>query len=572
MRVHKKSSESGRSNLRLLPTPSNRKERKKTNKKIILKPSEWVSQAMMMPTKVEVDGREETVLKKFSFDGRGYLAKPYNTNAKKILLMFARQSEKSTLLGNISLSYMTLLRHFRCLFVSPTQQQTETFSRDRIAAPIDNSELLKALAHGPGTKDNVLYKLWTTKSDITLRYAFLNADRIRGISADMLLLDELQDILVDCIPVIEEALSHSPYKIHRYSGTPKSLENTIAWYWENFSTKNEWMIPCDSCGSKTTGRFWNIAGPKNVGLKSLVCERCDKQIYPQHPEACWASMNPHLQTEEPFEGYRVSQLIVPWIHWPDILEKVKRYSRQKLYNEVYGLGYDIGDRPLNISDVEACSNPALIMPDLSVRPKRVPGVKYYVGIDHGTGENASFTLIFVGAYLGGRFRIVYAHRCEGEETDPELTMKIIFQIIEKWKPARIGADYGGGYDRNTKLINAYGIRRVIRYQYANASSKIQWQSKLGRFVVRRNDVLKDLFGFIKKGTEFEFPNMEQFRFPFGKDMCNMKSEFSISRNEEVIDKVPGTTDDSLHALLYCFMASMGDYPRPDFIMPTGYED
>jgi hypothetical protein len=138
-------------------------------------------------------------------------------------------THNSTSLGNQILTYSMLRENFRSLFVSPAQQQTETFSRDRIATPIELSKILKPMASfGSATKDNVLYKKFSTGSDITLRYAFLHADRIRGISADLLALDELQDIITDIIPVIEESLSHSEYGIYRYSGTPKSTDNTIA--------------------------------------------------------------------------------------------------------------------------------------------------------------------------------------------------------------------------------------------------------------------------------------------------------------------------------------------------------
>ena len=33
-------------------------------------------------------------------------------------------------------------------------------------------------------------------------------------------------------------------------------------------------------------------------------------------------------------------------------------------------------------------------------------------------------------------------------------------------------------------------------------------------------------------------------------------------------KSPNTTDDSFHALVFCFLASMVDNPRPDVIVPN----
>ena len=189
--------------------------------------------------------------------------------------------------------------------------------------------------NGGGNAGHTIYhngKKFVTHSDITFRYAFLHADRVRGISADMLLLDEIQDVLTEVIPVIEEALSHSPYKILRYSGTPKSLDNTISYYWNRFSTKNEWVVPCDGCNN------WNVLGLKNIGKTGLICSKCGKAISTRHERAQWASMrspewikNPPVSN--PFEGYRIPQVMCPWVSWEDILDKRKRYTKAQFFNE-----------------------------------------------------------------------------------------------------------------------------------------------------------------------------------------------------------------------------------------------
>jgi hypothetical protein len=534
--------------------------------KVSVLPSEWVEDAVMIPRK---EG-DITVVRPFSFVGESYLKRIYDTHCRNIMMMCGRQVHKTTTNGNVCHAYIALREHFRILYVTPTQQQTETFSRDRISGPIEISPVLQNISRGASTKDNVLYKKFTTKSDITLRYAYLTADRTRGIPADLLCLDEFQDILVDIIPVIEETLFSSPYKLKRYTGTPKSTENTIYHYWENYSTQNEWVVPCDRCGSNArggAGRFWNIPGPNNLGNKGLVCERCGELINVAHEDAKWATMNASVRhrVKNPFEGFHISQLMCAWADWDDILDKVKRYSKQRLYNEVFGLGYDIGDRPLIKRDIKDNCHESL---DITKPPKRSRGDVYFAGIDWGTGENKSFTVILIGKYVGSRFNIVYAYRFVGDETDPEVTMAKTVQILRRFKVNIIGADYGGGYDRNNALIKLFGRERVVLYQYANPGSKLQWQKKLGRFLVRRNDVLKDLLIFIKDRKHFRFPRWEQFRDPFGIDMTNVLSEYNESRKEEVLNKVPGTSDDSLHSLLYCFLASTMKFPRPDFMTPS----
>ena len=172
--------------------------------------------------------------------------------------------------------------------MSPSAQQTKTFSNDRLADPIDRSELLRSFV---GSRQNIFEKQFANGSSITLRYAFLNADRARGVSVWALRLDEVQDLLRANIPVLESCTDHAPpaQKFFIYSGTPKSLDNTIEEYRGN-STQGEWVVPCDHCGTPSTGRHWNILCEKNIGKKGPICERCGKDIHPRGPDAQWAFM------------------------------------------------------------------------------------------------------------------------------------------------------------------------------------------------------------------------------------------------------------------------------------------
>lgn len=209
----------------------------KSSDLIELTPSVFTEFAIRMP-----DKKNHTYVP-FSFEGREYLRQIYDTPAPRVLLKAGRQVEKSTLLGNKLLSYACMTTALNALYVSPTNQQSKVFSQDRLKEPVETSEFLK---NWTTTKlsDNVFLKKFINRSQITLRYAYLNADRCRGIPADVICLDELQDLLTDNIPVIEQCASHSHLKIFMYSGTPKSLDNTIEYYWTQYSTQNEWAVPC----------------------------------------------------------------------------------------------------------------------------------------------------------------------------------------------------------------------------------------------------------------------------------------------------------------------------------------
>jgi intein/homing endonuclease len=247
-------------------------------------------------------------------------------------------THNSTLLGNKSIAYSGINLAFKTLYVSSTATQAQVFSVDRIKEPIDISPELSFMLDSR-LSQNVLFKQFKNRSQIRIRYAYLNADRTRGIPADHILIDEIQDIIYENIPVIEQCASHSPWRLLTYSGTPKTLDNTIELFWNKFSTQNEWVVPCEACGSakdKSTWH-WNVLGMKNIGKDYLVCARCKRQINPMHPDAQWASLNPvtaenvHKVT---FEGYRIPQLMVPWVLWSDIIMNLERYDTARFHNEV----------------------------------------------------------------------------------------------------------------------------------------------------------------------------------------------------------------------------------------------
>lgn len=530
-------------------------------------PSQFVEFAVKVP-----DKKSQKFLP-FSFDGRKYLRLPYDTPSKRTLYKCGRQVEKSTLLGNKTLSYCCIINAFNVLYVSPTNQQTKTFSQDRLKEPIETSDVLKAWTTSK-LSDNVFQKKFINRSQVTLRYAYHNADRTRGIPADMVLLDELQDIITENIPVIEQCASHSPFKIFIYSGTPKSFDNSIEYYWTKYSTQNEWVVPCDHHGVPTDPStwYWNILGEQNIGKKGLICAKCGEIIHPMREESRWAMMNASVKEKltEPYEGFRIPQLMVPWLKWSEILDSYTTYSRPKFFNEVLGEAYDSGTRPLTRQDVMDNCDPELLMTAegmQALKSKMSGGMDIFAGIDWGTGEN-TFSVISLGTYVNGRFTIFYVHRFEGQEMEPPVQLELIGELIRRWDVKLIGVDYGGGFDRNDALARMFSKNRIVKYQYSNPGQKVKWEEKLHRFLVHRTEVMTDIFTAIKRRDFFRFPRWEQFEDPFGKDLLNIFSEYNEQLRQIQYSKTPDATDDTFHSILLCTLASMLKYPRPEILSPT----
>lgn len=541
--------------------------RRKQAELIGISPSQFVEFSVTIPDK------KAQTRTPFTFGQRRYLRLPYNTSSKRQLFKCGRQVEKSTLLGNKCISYSCIINAFNTLYVSPTNQQTKTFSADRLKEPVETSERLKAWTTSK-LSDNVFLKKFINRSQITLRYAYHNADRVRGIPADMILIDELQDIITDNIDIIEECASHSPYKIFIYSGTPKSYDNAIEHYWTNLSTQNEWVVPCRRHGvpkDKSTWH-WNILTEASIGLEGLICDKCGEPILAMDPEAQWASMNPGVVNKltEPYEGYRIPQLMVPWLDWTDILDKQVKMDRATFHNEVLGISYDSGTRPLTRQDVIDNCMPGLLMTaeNLTKIQKMLGGSSpIFAGIDWGTGEG-TFTVLSLGAYLDQHFTIFYVHRFEGQEIEPQIQLDLIETIIKNWNVMIVGTDYGGGFDRNDHLQRKFGRDRIMKYQYSQPGRKVKWEPDLHRHLVHRTEVMSDMFNAIKRRNVFRFPDFSQFEDPYGKDFLSIFSEYNEQQRQIQYKKSPDSTDDSFHSVLLCFLASMLKIPRFDVLNPT----
>jgi hypothetical protein len=520
-------------------------------------PSQFTQFAFRMPVDVG-GGRIE--FRPFSFTERPHMVRCYDTPAKNLLLMCGRQVEKSTLLGNIMLSYSCMVPGYRTLYVAPSNQQADVFSKDRLKEPVETSSILANFT----TKmlsSNILEKQFVNRSKITLRYAYLNADRCRGIPAWNLSIDEIQDILSDNIPVIEQCISHAPehWKRQVYSGTPKSFDNTIEEYWAEKSTQNEWVVPCDACN------HWNILGETNIQKKGLSCEKCSRLINPQHPRAQWARMQDLDGVKVAFEGYRIPQLMVPWKPWSTLYYEYQTYPRARFYNEVLGRSYDSGQRPLTKDEIMRCCRDNLSMQKIDHYRERSFQQSVYAGIDWGTGEN-SYTVITLATYVDNKFRVFYQHRFVGSEVEPDVQMDLICQLLDYFNVRLIGVDYGGGFHPNDKLTRRYGKNRVFRYQYASrAAKKVTWTPQLSRYVVRRGEVMADFFNAIKDGRKCEFPRWEEWEKPHAEDMLNIFSEYNDALHMTQYKHAAGKPDDCYHSLLYAWLVSMLEVPRPDII-------
>jgi|694.fasta_scaffold34090_8 hypothetical protein len=337
-----------------------------------------------------------------------------------------RQVSKSTSLAAHGVVFANSVPFFKTLFVTPLYEQIRRFSNNYVRPFIDQSPV-KALWSGTSTENSVLQRSFKNNSMMLFSFALMDSDRVRGVSADRVCIDEVQDMDPDHIPIIQETMSYSKWGTMYYTGTPKTLDNLIYGLYKR-SSQAEWFIPCLSCGK------WNIPsleydldamiGEYNIHISEkqpgTVCAKCRKAITPRHGR--WVHRFPERRWR--FAGYHVPQMILP-LHfsdaekWATLLLKREGYgnmTQAQFYNEVMGESVDTGQKLISETELKA----ACLLPWENKKeplPECTANLEHYrhriLAIDWGGGgeEGISFTVLAVlGFRHDGTIDVLWAKR------------------------------------------------------------------------------------------------------------------------------------------------------------------
>ena len=503
-------------------------------------------------------------------DSMRHLWPIYNRPDRAILLKFGRQTHKSTTLGfTISLPCIRYA-NYHSIYVSPTMMQTSVFSTDKLNNALRDSPVVEKYYMDKTTRDQIGYKELANRSKIYLRSAFHSAGSSRGISGDQTNIDEIQDILSDHIPIIEQCMSHSlpkwehmhaadpflPMHLfnHRmYAGTPKTVENTLERYWTR-STQNEWIIKCQHCGK------YNYIDEKNIGPEFLICRFCEKDIH--YTDGQWITMN----HEGSLQGYRMPQIVLNWINnrkYPEVW-KVNvidtmngGYTSQQFFNDVLALPYANAKNPILPEDImAACQDYDMITRPQDGHPWLTGTYQIIAGIDWGKGDTAhgtSYSILCIGVLVSGIFKTVYLKRYTGRDSDPLLQIDDMLLKINQFKCNLVIADTGDGRTSNAMLVAKLGARRFAEiYEHGAMHQKIKWDKEQGIYVINRTRMMTDRVMEIK-AKKCQFFKFEQFK-PFKDDFLGIYSDYSEKTRMTRYDHT--VPDDCFHAWMFARIGSL----------------
>jgi hypothetical protein len=469
----------------------------------------------------------------------------------------------STLLANYLITRSIVRPYNKAVYVSPSHLQTRQFSNGKLSPWTQDSPIINKYFIDSSVSSQVFEKGFTNGSLIFLRSAFLNAERVRGLSANELMIDEIQSMLSANIPVIMEVLSHAEDPQVIFAGTPLTMDNYIETMWQS-SNQCEWLVPCDA----HIPIHWNFLDEKSIGKEYPICNKCGKRIDPSKGK--WFAFN----NTDDMVGYHMNQIMVPWMQsptkWKELVWKKEHYSKGQFYNEVLGLSYDSASKPISRFELmRLCSpqHPYRWRPDEVTQNQPV-----FAGIDWGEGadgternfkgrlKTASYTVLTLGMFINPKqFYIFFQKRFKGEEALPRNCVREIIQICKAFNAVMIGSDWGFGWGVNDTIEDVFGPRRVIKFQHNGMQKERQKYDPVGHKVqLNRTEVLTDLFDDLKN-QKFIFPPWEQSH-DFLVDIEHIYAEFGGVHGLRY-DHRPSEPDDAAHSILMCREAARYFYQQ-----------
>ena len=303
----------------------------------------------LLPMLLKLKGKAYTIIDHFVMEPLFRKLLP-----ETITLKCGRQVSKSTTNAAQNIILSATIPFFQTLFINPQHDQTKRFSSNYVGDFLQRSPISRLMV-AKGTRQAVMQRNFINGSIQHFSYCLLDVDRVRGISADKVYIDEVQDIIWDFIPVILECMSHSEYGFTHYTGTPKGPENSIQILWDR-SSQAEWLTKCGGCGS------WNIPS-KQFHADSMIkpwglgCFKCDKQIQPRNGR--WVHAYPDRRWIH--AGYHIPQTIMPLHYenpdkWATLWEFKHTEPEYKFMNEKLGESSDVGSKLLTEAELKAaCS-------------------------------------------------------------------------------------------------------------------------------------------------------------------------------------------------------------------------
>lgn len=502
-------------------------------------------------------------------------------------------SHNSTTLGGQGALRSLFLPYTNTLFISPLFEQIKRFSHN-VVRPFIETSPVRSLMIGEKFKDqNVFQRSFKNQSNMFFTFAFNDAERVRGIAADVLAIDEVQDIDPDFMPILLATLTgRTKLGLTQLSGTPKTTDSTIHAYWEK-SSQAHWVTKCDSCGE------YNVAALE-FGLDDMVqpkgfcCRKCSSLLNARN--GFWYHMYKDRAAE--FPGYHVPQPILP-LHfenprkWAELITAKMDWPTYRYHNEILGESSDVGSRLVSRQHLQSiCTLDWNIEDKMNAVANMGKYNKFVMGLDWSMGGGGkvkmrrgmpiiesgtpSFTVYAIMAWAPGKHipDLLFTERIP-PHLSPADEAKYIIEMYKLFRCSMLVHDYGGGgYIRETTLTQSgFPIDHIMPVSYVRSihapiinpqpanNNRFRWS-----YSVDKTRSLSLLCAIINNG-QMAFPKWNNYSETLYTDflaLIETYSQSSIGNSTYLILADPTKACDLPHAINFACMGEWyadGSYPN-----------
>lgn len=478
----------------------------------------------------------------------------YDQYPDEMVLKCGRQIGKSVSLSGALVSNSASTNYFNSLYIAPLSQQTSRFSTGYLDTFME-SPLLQKYYRDTSSRKNVFQKSFKNKSTIYLGYAEseADADRIRGVNADLLCVDEIQDVSFDALPVLYETLSASDYAYKRLTGTAKTENNTLELKWRA-SNQCEWVMKCQGCSKHVAAYDYDTCMKILEHKGGPGCPFCGHVL--DVTQGAWVSFNPEVTRSV---GLHIPQFIIGARtkpkKWSELQDKLTMYNPQKLANEVFGLAAGMGGKILTQREAMLCCNVEKTSFDQGWPQDERGILQVSLGVDWSvTSASKSYTIITViGTNMMGKMFLLYSERLNGVDILDQV--RHVMYIANKFKAQIIASDRGVGVLQCQLLQNEMGRDYVAPVNYVASKAALRWDGAGQYFAADRTMCIDSVIMKMKLGKgSFETPSWD-VTGGFWRDALSVHEE-ETRAGRRIYCKNPDIPDDWLHSVVFANIGLM----------------
>jgi len=397
----------------------------------------------------------------------------------------------------------------------------------------------------------------------------IDGDRVRGMSLDVAIFDECQDMLARAINNVTKTLTPAKYGpkgkgVQVYFGTPKERGSFFHRIWE-MSDKRYYQFGCLNCNDyfffyhSDIQNAWKDIWIGGHIIKCPLCGHKQTKIEGIQNGRWIPTKNPD---EAKYVGFHVNQLYIPYFQKSTILELMPEnnptQTERVWNNEVIGEFYSGAGTPLTKQDIADYAMDYERSFSTSLNPERTDS---YLGVDWGgkvdndsINRGMSFScVVILSATRDGTLLVEHGHKLRSQAF--KYKKDTIIECYRRFGIKRGVSDWYFGQDVVHELQLIYGHRFFGAQGSGALRNPLKFREDEKMISYNKDLLIEEVFDKIKKG-KIRFPGKPYEKVEWLVEHCTSMDGATrlVSGQQLKTFKKGAGPNDGLMALLYAYIA------------------